>query len=56
MGVRPLDLKSKVSDLIRLYEDDSPEQEPDEGVAMPALQNQISIFATPISLQAGACS
>ncbi len=38
VGVRPLDLKSKVSDLIRLYEDDSPEQEPlDEGVAMPAL-------------------
>ena len=38
VGARPLDLKSKVSDLIRLYEDDSPEQEPlDEGVAMPAL-------------------
>ena len=34
----PLHLESTVSDLIRLYADDSPEQEPlDEGVAMPAL-------------------
>ena len=35
---RPLHLESTVSDLIRLYADDSPEQELlDEGVAMPAL-------------------
>ena len=34
----PLHLESTVSDLIRLYADDSPEQEPlDEGVGMPAL-------------------
>ena len=34
----PLHLESTVSDLIRLYADDSPEQEPlDEGVVMPAL-------------------
>jgi GntR family transcriptional regulator len=37
-GSGPLHLESTVSDLIRLYADDSPEQEPlDEGVAMPAL-------------------
>jgi len=37
-GTRPLNLESTVSDLIRLYEDDSPEQEPlDEGFAMPTL-------------------
>ena len=38
VGTGPLHLESTVSDLIRLYADDSPEQEPlDEGVAMPAL-------------------
>lgn len=38
VDIGPLHLELTVSDLIRLYADDSPEQEPlDEGVAMPTL-------------------
>ena len=37
----PLHIESTVSDLIRLYADDSPEQEPlDEGVAIPTLSGE----------------